>query len=204
MVAEPREPRSSGRKSPWAAAASQAVASAQPAWTVIVCPTGSMSSTAAMRSSDRATAPSAAVPSTRPVRPPQGTMDPPAAATVRSTWATSGVDCLVRKASERLGDLHHVASLRRQAQGLDTGLTQSVHGRVGQMHTVGEGLYPVDRQERLAVDRAHVQSIWILLADELAGVLVPAVVAGVIATAGEGERQAAIGEELKLEGRAGC
>src|SRR3989344_4802191 len=178
MVAEPREPRSSGRKSPWAAAASQAVASTQPAWTVIVCPTGSMSSTAAMRSSDRATAPSAAVPSTRPVRPPQGTMDPPAAATVRSTWATSGADRGRAIAS----------GVAARVQGLNA-RSAAVPGRVGQMHTVGEGLYPVDRQERLAVDRAHVQSIWILLADELAGVLVPAVGGGGVAKAGEGGRE---------------
>src|SRR5579872_2669837 len=73
IVAEPRAPRSRGKNSPFASAASQTVCNTQPACTVIVAPSASISSIAFIRSSEIAMALSLLAPSTRPVLPPQGT-----------------------------------------------------------------------------------------------------------------------------------
>ena len=66
------------------------------------------------------------------------------------------------------------------------------------MHLVRQGLHAVDRQEGLAVERVDGQPIRILLAGELAGVLVQSMMAGMVASSGYSERQAAEGEQLEL------
>jgi len=77
--------------SPLASAASHTVCSTQPACTLIVPPSVSISSILFMRSSDSAMWPSASPPSTSPVLPPQGTTPSPAAWQSFSALDTSSV-----------------------------------------------------------------------------------------------------------------